>query len=140
LRAGSYRDSTTTLEEEVVNEAIDAARSRGSACGGSGGGIGSGALAGDDDVRRSGGCSGNSTWKLKLSEEDGKIEVEYEVDQNVTGDTWRVRLFNDGNRFFRGVRTTMGPSGSFEVEKVTGNRSGPDVIRARARNTATDEL
>jgi hypothetical protein len=60
------------------------------------------ALAGDDDVRRSGGCSGNSTWKLKLSEEDGKIEVEDEVDQNVTGDTWRVRLFNDGNRFFRG--------------------------------------
>jgi hypothetical protein len=98
------------------------------------------AFAGDDDVRRSGGCSGNSTWKLKLSEEDGGIEVEYEVDQNVNGDKWRVKLFRNGKRFFRGIRTTKGPSGSFEVERVTANGGGPDHFRARARNRSTDEL
>jgi hypothetical protein len=98
------------------------------------------ALAGDDNVRRSGSCSGNSNWKLKLSEEDGGIEVEFEVDQNVTGDKWRVKLFREGKRFFRGTRTTTGPSGSFEVERVIKNGGGRDNFRARARNLSTDEV
>ena len=41
------------------------------------------ASAGDRDVIREGPCSGRSDWKLKLSPEDGRIEVEFEVDQNV---------------------------------------------------------
>lgn len=97
------------------------------------------AMAGDNDVRRGGGCSSDSTWKLKLSEEDGGIEVEYEVDQNVTGDRWRVKLFRDGKRFFKGTRTTKGPSGSFEVERVTKNGGGSDRFKARARNLSTGE-
>jgi hypothetical protein len=43
-----------------------------------------------DDVIRRGACSGRSDWKLKLSEDNGRIEVEYEVDQNRVGDAWRV--------------------------------------------------
>ena len=48
-------------------------------------------LAGNNDVIRQGACGGVSDWKLKLSPENGRIEVEYEVDQNRTGDAWRVR-------------------------------------------------
>ena len=44
------------------------------------------------DVIRRGNCSGSSDWKLKLSPEDGRIEVEYEVDSNVAGQTWQVRI------------------------------------------------
>ena len=36
----------------------------------------------DGDVRVAGSCTGASTAKLKLSEENGRIEVEFEVDQN----------------------------------------------------------
>ena len=36
------------------------------------------ALAKDGDVIRIGACRGRSDWKLKLSEENGRIEVEYE--------------------------------------------------------------
>ncbi|HUF58536.1 MAG TPA: hypothetical protein VMR89_03490 [Actinomycetota bacterium] len=43
-------------------------------------------LARDGDVIRRRACSRNSDWKLKLSEENGRIEVEYEVDQNDDGD------------------------------------------------------
>src|SRR5262245_8359718 len=43
------------------------------------------ALAGQGDVIRDGSCSGRSDWKLKLSPQDGRIEVEFEVDQNVVG-------------------------------------------------------
>ena len=38
------------------------------------------ALANDADVITRGPCSGNSDWKLKASPENGRIEVEGEVD------------------------------------------------------------
>ena len=97
------------------------------------------ATAGDRDVVREGPCSGTADWKLKLSPEDGRIEVEYEVDSNVNGQTWRVRLFKDGDRIFRGTRQTHGPSGSFELRVVTSNPAGPDTFRARAVNTASGQ-
>jgi hypothetical protein len=98
------------------------------------------AVAKDGDVIRTGSCSGNSDWKLKLSPENGKIEVEYEVDSNKVGQTWRVKLFHDGDRFFVGTRQTAGASGSFEVRKVVANHSGTDDFRARARNLGTGEV
>ena len=102
--------------------------------------IGPPAVAGDGDVRRNGSCSGASDWKLKLSGEDSGIEVEFEVDQNVNGDEWRVIMKHDGERFFTGKRTTKAPSGSFEVRRVVNDSAGEDKIVARARNLRTDEV
>jgi hypothetical protein len=98
------------------------------------------ALANDADVIREGNCSGASDWKLKLSPENGRIEVEFEVDQNRSGQEWRVRIFKEGTRIFSGVRTTQPPSGSFEVRVVTGNTTGTDSFTARARNLSSDEV
>jgi hypothetical protein len=97
------------------------------------------AMAGDRDVIREGSCSGQSDWKLKLSPEDGGIEAEYEVDQNVSGDRWRVVIRHRGQVAFRGVRTTGGASGSFEVRIVENDGAGADAFRARARNLSTGE-
>lgn len=97
------------------------------------------AVAGDRDVIREGSCTRSSDWKLKLSPEDGGLEVEFEVDQNVTGDRWRVRIRHDGDLVFRGVRTTRGESGSFEVRTVENNRQGPDRFRGKAVNLSTGE-
>ena len=96
------------------------------------------ALAKDGDVIRTGACSGASDWKLKLSPENGRIEVEYEVDSNRVGQTWQVRIVKNGNVIFRGERVTRGDSGSFEVRVVTANTAGDDVFRARA--THADEV
>ena len=96
------------------------------------------ALAKDGDVIRRGACSGASDWKLKLSPENGKIEVEYEVDSNKVGQTWQVRIVKNGNVIFRGARETRGASGSFTVRLVTANTAGDDVFRARA--THADEV
>ena len=98
------------------------------------------ALANDADVIRRGNCSGASDWKLKLSPEDGRIEVEYEVDQNRNGVQWRVRIFKEGVRIFNGVRTTQAPSGSFEVRVVTRNTTGNDAFTARAVNLSSGEV
>jgi hypothetical protein len=94
----------------------------------------------DGDIIRTGSCSSATDWKLKLSPEDGRIEVEFEVDQNRNGETWNVKLRRDGNVFWRGQRTTKAPSGSFEVRQVASNGTGPDVFVARARNPRTDEV
>jgi hypothetical protein len=97
-------------------------------------------LAKDGDVIRRGACSGASDWKLKLSEEDGRIEVEYEVDQNRVGDPWRVRIRHDEDLVFSGNRITRSPSGSFEVRILQRDRSGHDVVRGRAVNLRTGEV
>jgi hypothetical protein len=98
------------------------------------------ASAGQNDVIREGSCVDASDWKLKVSPENGRLEVEFEVDQNVSGDRWRVRIRHDGDLAFRGVRTTKGASGSFEVRIVENDTAGPDAFRARARNRSTDEV
>jgi hypothetical protein len=97
-------------------------------------------LAKDGDVIRHGPCSGAGDWKLKLSPENGKIEVEFEVDQNRVGDTWTVVLKREGVRFFKGERVTRAPSGSFEVRRVISNQSGPDTVVGKATNERTGEL
>ena len=98
------------------------------------------AQAGNNDVIERGGCSDNSDWKLKISPEDGRLEVEFEVDQNVVGDDWRVRILHNGDVVFRGLRTTRGTSGSFTVRIVEDDLAGTDRFVGKARNVSTDEL
>ena len=90
------------------------------------------AAAKDGDVRVAGTCTQATSSKLKLSEEDGRIEVEFEVDQNRNGVRWTVVLFRNGTQVARRVRITRGPSGSFEARFVTGNSQGVDRFVARA--------
>jgi len=86
-------------------------------------------------VIRSGGCDNSSaTWKLKAQSDDGRIEVEFKVDANRVGQTWAVRMGDDGHRFFTGTRTTAGASGSFTVNRRIANRAGTDTIRITAGN------
>src|SRR3954454_7963179 len=84
------------------------------------------------DVIRTGNCSLSSDWKLKVSPDDGRLEVEFEVDQNRSGQVWNVVLKHNGNTFWSGQRTTAAPSGSFSVTKRTSNAAGTDTIVGRA--------
>jgi hypothetical protein len=102
--------------------------------------LGPAALAKGGGVTRQGSCSGTSTWKLKLSPDNGRIEVDFEVDQNRAGDTWAVRMKDNGVLFFSGQRVTQAPSDSFEVRKFTKNRAGADNIVAKATNQRTGEV
>jgi hypothetical protein len=90
-------------------------------------------------VQKSGPCSASSTWKLKASLDNGQIETQFEVDSNVVGQTWKVRLSDNGHVYFKGMRLTQPPSGSFEVRKFTSNQAGSDVIRGQAMNPTTGE-
>jgi hypothetical protein len=100
-----------------------------------------GSLAKDGPrIIETGPCSAASDWKLKVKPEDRGLEVEFEVDQNVNGDRWRVLLRRNGVKFADVVRKTKPPSGSFEVRRVVANKSGEDRFRARAKNSRTGEV
>jgi hypothetical protein len=102
--------------------------------------LGEVASARDGDVVERGTCSGSSDWKLKLSPEDGRLEIEFEVDQNVGGDEWKVRIRQGDTVVFRGSETTGGASGSFETRIVEDDLAGTDTFHAKAQNLSTDEV
>lgn len=88
--------------------------------------------SGGSGVVQRGTCTDGSAWKLKAKADNGRIEVEWEVDTNHVGQVWTARLRDNGDTFFKGTRTTQGASGSFTVHDTTGNRAGADTIRARS--------
>ena len=90
------------------------------------------AMAKDGDVVRRGSCTGGGTWKLKASPEDGRIEVEGEIDSNRNGQTWRWVMRHDGRQVATGLRKTRAPSGSFEVRRLMVDLAGDDRIKIRA--------
>src|SRR5437764_11662924 len=81
------------------------------------------ASGGSTGVRNAGACSQQSTWTLKAKPDDARIEVEFQVDSNKAGQSWTVKLADNGTRFFSGTRTTQAPSGSFTVRKLTADRA-----------------
>jgi hypothetical protein len=83
-------------------------------------------------VLATGHCGAGATSKLKLKNDDGRIEVEFEVDNNRSGTPWRVTLARDGRVVYRATRRTGGRSGSFSVEKRIANLAGADRVTARA--------
>jgi osmotically-inducible protein OsmY len=104
-------------------------------------GLASTALAsgGDDEIRNAGTCTDSSSSKIKVKPDDGRIEVEFEVDQNQTGDTWKVKIRDNDSTAFKGSATTRGASGSFEIERKITDQSGSDAIKASAKNESTGE-
>ena len=88
----------------------------------------------------SGSCSGATDWKLKISPDNGRIQVEFEVDQNRNNRLWKVVMAQNGKVVLRTSRYTRAPSGSFEVRRVLANRAGKDRIVARATNVRTGEV
>jgi hypothetical protein len=97
------------------------------------------AKGGGDDVVRQGSCTGATSWKLKVKPDNGRLEVEAEVDSNRVGQTWSWRLLHDGSTSASGNATTKAPSGSFEVRRLMVNAPGTDTITLRAANARSGE-
>ena len=90
------------------------------------------ASGGGGGVSSSGACTNGGHFNLKAKHDDGKIEMEYEVDSNRAGQVWAVRITDNGAVVVSQHATTAGPSGSFTIRKVIANRPGADRIHARA--------
>lgn len=85
-------------------------------------------------VSAAGSCSGTTDWKLKAKPDNGRLEVELEVDSNRVGQSWSWTLTDNGAAVARGTSVTKAPSGSFSVERRIANKAGADVVRFTARH------
>ena len=85
-----------------------------------------------NEQRVAGNCTGNATSKLKVKQDDGKLETEFEVDQNRNGVTWKVRFRLNGERVVKTTATTKAPSGSFSVERRLADAPGSDHVVGKA--------
>lgn len=94
---------------------------------------------GGKGIIKQGRCTGSSTWKLKVKSDDGRLQTEFEVDQNRVGKRWRVTLVRDGSTVFRGIRTTVAPSGSFTVRRLLTASAGTTRIVASAKALQSGE-
>ena len=90
------------------------------------------AYADDDDVERRGRCSNGVSWKIKAKPDDGRLEVEAEIDTSRSGQNWAWVLKHNGSVSDRGTSTTRGSSGSFDVERRAIDFGGIDTFRFRA--------
>jgi hypothetical protein len=87
---------------------------------------------GGQKVAASGACSQRGTYKLTAKHDNARIEVEYEVDTNRVGQSFTVRLTDNGDVIAHRTVKTHAPSGSFSINKLAADRTGTDKIRARA--------
>ena len=90
-------------------------------------------------MREAGTCSDASTSKIKVKEDDGRLEVEFEVDQNRNGETWKVKFKNGSDVVFKGTARTKAPSGSFSLERKVDNLAGKDAITAVGKDKSSGE-
>ena len=91
----------------------------------------------DSRVVRSGSCSDGSTWKLKVKPDAGRLETEFEVDQNRNGVRWDVTLRSSGKVAATGTRTTRAPSGSFSFARRIPGHGGTKVTATAKHAGAT---
>jgi hypothetical protein len=95
---------------------------------------------GGKGVGDSGACSGSAHWKLKAKPDDGRIEVEAEVDSNHSGQVWKWRIKHNGSTSASGSATTHGASGSFTVNRRMADLAGTDRFSFRAERRGTGEI
>lgn len=93
-----------------------------------------------NDVIKRGNCSGSADWKVKVGPEDGRLEVEGEIDSNRVGQRWTWTLRHNGTLIASGARQTAGRSGSFEVRRTPRNLAGTDTLVFRAVRPATGQV
>jgi hypothetical protein len=89
-------------------------------------------------IAKSGNCLAASSSKLKVKADDGRLETEFEVDQNRVGKRWRVTIKRNGSNVFRGIRKTQAPSGSFEVRRLLAGGAGSRIV-ATAKSLSSGE-
>ncbi len=81
-------------------------------------------------------CAG-ALVKLQVERDDGRHEVEVDIDNGQRGERWRVRIFQNGNRFFNDVRTVRGDDNDIEIDRDRRNTAGRDTYKLRAKNLRT---
>jgi hypothetical protein len=80
-------------------------------------------------------CDG-ARMELSVEKDDGRFEVEADIDNAPPGSRWRIVLRHDGKRFFNEVRRAN-REGDIEIDRTRRNTPGKDVFRMKANKVGT---
>ena len=94
---------------------------------------------GGDFIEESGACATGSSWVMKAKHDTGRIELEFEVQSNRVGQTWAVRVRDNGVLVFSGNKVTNRFE-RFSADRRPENRAGTDRFVGRATNAKTGEV
>jgi hypothetical protein len=83
-------------------------------------------------VKVAGSCTAGSRAKISLKARNGRVEAEFEVDQNKAGVPWKVTMKANGTLVVSKTAVTSAPSGSFEVKTRVANTPGTDTVLGTA--------
>jgi hypothetical protein len=95
---------------------------------------------GDQEVVNRGRCSMGSEWKVRIrTDGPNLLDLNFEVDSNVPGQTWRAAMAYNGDVVFNGFATTNQVDGEFDIDVEVANQAGADTLQAAARLRSTGE-
>jgi hypothetical protein len=80
-------------------------------------------------------CAG-AKFELSVEKDDGRFEVEADIDNAKPGSKWRVVLKQDGKRFYKQVRRADG-EGDISVDRNRPNTGGKDVFKLTVKKVGT---
>jgi hypothetical protein len=75
---------------------------------------------------------GGADIHFEVEKDDGRFEVELDIDDARPGSRWRVTLWHDGQRFHRKVHRAD-DDGEVEIDKDRRNTRGKDVFKVRVK-------
>lgn len=86
-------------------------------------------------VERSGTCSG-ARFELSAEKDDGRFEVEADIDNARPGSKWRVILKHDGRTYYNKVRTAD-REGDISADFNRRNTAGKDVFKLTVKKVGS---
>lgn len=91
-------------------------------------------------VDRSGRCDG-ARFSLDVERDDGRFEVEAEIDDAPRGSRWRIVVKQDGKRFIKTTRVARNDDddrdGDISIDRNRPNTPGRDVFRITVNKVGT---
>jgi hypothetical protein len=75
---------------------------------------------------------GGAKIEYEVDKDDGRFEVEVDIDNAKPGSKWRVTLWHDGRRYHKKVHTAD-REGDIEIEKNRRNTKGKDVFTMKVK-------
>jgi hypothetical protein len=94
---------------------------------------------GDDEVRRTGSCSGTADWRVRArSDDDQRIELRGRVSGTRSGQAWTWKIKHNGSISAQGRAVTR--DGYFEVRRSLVDLAGVDHCVFRAVRASTGEV
>ncbi len=86
------------------------------------------AAATDKDFR-----VGGADVDFSVEKDDGRFEVDVDIDDAKPGTRWRITLWHDGQRFFKDTRRAGSDGDVADVERNRPNTRGKDVFKVKVK-------